>query len=195
MAVNDIYYATVNHTLGLGQKVQWGVHYLETADVGAENGAEMLAEGLALLLIEGDYLDFLMSSAILDTIEVVQKVGGGSFFVFVANELGLMTGQQLPPQTAPLISFYTDNIGRDQHARIYLPPPNEVCNDAGTLDNGYQESLQIFGESLLFIEGSTAGEFTAIVFHKESEEFDEIAFAIAREDFKTQRRRVVGVGI
>jgi len=195
MAVDDIYYVTVNHTLGLGQKIQWGVHYRESLSVGAENGAEMLAEGLTALLLTGDYLEFLMDSAILDTVEAVQVVGGGNFFVNVLNELGLMTGQQLPPQCSPLISFYTTSIGRDQHSRIYLPPPNETANDAGALENGYQGSLQTFGEALASISGSTAGEFNQVVFHRESETSDDIAFAVVREDFKTQRRRVVGVGI
>ena len=195
MAVGDIFKASFVHTLGLGQEAVFTMHYNQLLTTFPDAEPESLAN-MIWDASDGTYQQFYPASTILDRIEIRQVTGSPlQFFNLVLGEVGTMSGQQTAPQDAPLVSWYTSQLGRNQHGRIYLTPITESVQDAGVLSNTVQDSIQEWAEGLISLSDALLTTWQLVVYHREDMTFDDVSAAVVREDLKSQRRRQVGVGI
>jgi len=143
------------------------------------------------------YGGLIMSSSQVQSIEVRQVTDPPlTGFDLPMDLLGGQSGDQLPPQVCGLITWRTGFIGRNQRGRIYLPAPAESLNNAGQVATSLKDSYAAFADAMLTQPDVTGliSAFNLCILHRETlTSTDVVSYTIAN-DFKTQRRRVVGVG-
>lgn len=201
MAIGDVYKLAVVGAFGLGQEFVNTFHY-RCEDAGAGDFPSDLALSWQLTALP-NYLDLLMDSSLVVQIEVRQVTGSPlASNDLVINETGANSGEQLPPQVCPLVSWRTGLIGRRNRGRSYLPAPPENIQDAGALTTGFLESIQTFADSCKLLTGGGFGDWQLVIYGKANPDaeppLDEnivpVTTALVRRDLATQRRRRVGAG-
>lgn len=193
MAVNDVYKLSIVGTFGLGQTFVNTIHYKQLQAVLIPS-AESLGAMFNDQVMEG-YLDLLMNSSVVNVIETREVTPPGEEgFDTVVNLPGHLTGEQLPPMNAPLISWRTGLVGRKNRGRMYLPAPNEVSQASGALTSGYVTNAQIVADNMITLLDVVDPVWQAVIWHSVDGTSTPITTAIIRLDIATQRRRRVGTG-
>lgn len=201
MAIGDVYKLSVVGNFGLGQTFVNTFHYRqENFVLGAE--AEDLANQW-LTDVMPLYLPLLMSSSVVQTIEVRQVTGDPlTGFDLPVVQPGTIAGEQLPPQSAPLISWRTSVLGRRNRGRSYLPAPSEGTQTAGSLSAGYIATAEAFAVGVKQLLVLAVLQWQFVIYGKACPDCDPVRTEniipvtshIIRADIATQRRRRVGTG-
>lgn len=201
MAIDDIYKLSIVGEYGLGQEFVNTFHYKQLADP-----ADPPAEALAIAFRDAcipTYLDLLLDSSEVIQLEVRQVTGGLAAFDLAIAEFGTNSGvDQLPPQVSPLVSWRTGLAGRRNRGRTYLPAPPENVQDAGALTSGFVSSITTWANTTLLLTIEDVETWQHVVYGApcpsctppRSENIVNITSFLVRNDLRTQRRRVVGVG-
>lgn len=195
MAVGDIFKLAVVGRFGTGQQFVNTFHFRQILS-GGTNPAQDLAQGFEQQAM-AEYLDLISNAYVVDTIEVRQKTGTPLFaYDEPSGASGVITGDPLPPQVSPLISWRTAEVGRRNRGRSYIPAPAEVNQNAGVLTAGYLALVQSFADEMLTINEPILGnpEFELVIFHDIDDTATTVTEGIPRPTLMTQRRRRVGVG-
>jgi len=193
---NTIWKVSIVGRFGLGQTFVNTMHYRQLGEIVGISPAELLANDVSDKVTEL-YVGLIPASAQVDAIEVRQITDPPlAGFDLPMSVNGGQSGNQLPPQCAGLISWRTGMIGRNQRGRIYLPAPVESLNDAGQVAVSLQDAYADFATAMLTQPDVTGliDAFNLCILHRETLTSDDVTSFVIRNDFKTQRRRVVGVG-
>lgn len=195
MAIGDVFRLSVVGRFGLGQQFVNVFHYEQT-DTVVGNPAEALAAEFSSQALPS-YLSLIPSSNVVDTVEVRQVTGTPlNAFDNPINDPGGLSGEQLPPQVAPLISWRTALVGRRNRGRTYIPAPTEPQQVAGTLIATYVTAMETFIDDVQsLVNALTSTEnFHLGIFHSDDSTITPTTEGIPRTELATQRRRRLGVG-
>jgi len=193
---NTIWKVSIVGRFGLGQTFVNTMHYRQLGAIVGSDPAELLANDVADKVTEL-YAGLICASSQIDAIEVRQVTDPPlTGFDLPMSVNGGQSGDQLPPQVCGLISWRTGMIGRNQRGRIYVPAPAESLNDAGQVAVGLQDAYADFATAMLTQPDATGlvDAFNLCILHRADLTSDDVTGFVIRNDFKTQRRRVVGVG-
>lgn len=114
----------------------------------------------------------------------------------VSGVVGAITGEALPFQTAPLISWRTALIGRANRGRTYLPPTGESQASSGVLIAGFLAGMDAFIQDMLDMNTTTIehAAWELGIYGGVTPTFKPVVSGLSRTLIATQRRRVPGVG-
>lgn len=201
MAVGDIYKLSVVGTFGLGQTFVNTLHYRQ--EIFQTNPVESITTLFNSIVIP-EYVQIINTATVVNTLEARQITGEEPLLGFdlPVEEAGTITGQQLPPQVCPLVSWRTGFIGRRFRGRTYFPAPVEADQEAGQLTPGYQANLQTVADAMIQLTLLTVVIFQLVIFGAANPDVDPpldeiitpVLTAVVRQDLATQRRRRVGTG-
>lgn len=102
-------------------------------------------------------------------------------------------GDLLPPQICGMITKQTGGAGRAKRGRVYMPFPGEDDSTDSVPSAGFILALTTILPN--YLSGITVGvapnttDLLPVIFHRVLGTTDDLAFAVARTYFTTQRRR------
>jgi hypothetical protein len=109
---------------------------------------------------------------------------------------GTAGAAELPGQTCGIITLRTNNAGRGQRGRIYVPFPSATDNDNnGHPTAGYQTRLANYAAAIgipggiAVAEGGRSATIVPTLYHRRTHNADDITSYIVRSVWASQRRR------
>lgn len=197
MALNDVFrLSVVGSNQGISELVN--VHYYQQISAGAGvTGADLVEAWVAAAL--PSFLTTFSSACFVSGFEV-RNMTQPEFGVDVAVdpiENGERTGQMLPPQNAPVISWRTGLIGRRRRGRSYGWPGSEDDQNAGQMNTAWQTSLALYAAAA--IEVANLATYHKVIY-SDQPDLDPpllvtpVTNAVIDVILGSQRRRRPGVG-
>ena len=111
---------------------------------------------------------------------------------------GLVSGEALPLQTAPIITWRTGLAGRSRRGRTYLPPTGESQQNGGVLLTSFTNLMDDFADFATVLNPLAVNPLIATwqlgVWSATYGYFNPVKSHISRSTIVTQRRRRAGVG-
>lgn len=194
MALNDIYKASLVGAFGTGQQFVNTLHYRQVL-VGLANPVEELAAQIEAIVLP-ELVQILPNPYIVFTVEIRQVTGSPLEGTDLpVNAQGVVTGDPLPSQVCPLVSWRTGLLGRANRGRMYLPAPVEGAQVAGQLSTTFMANVQTVADSMLSLSVLGDEAFIAVIYSADNNPTGlPITTAVVRQDLATQRRRRIGSG-
>lgn len=195
MATGDSYKLEIIGAFGFGQQFVVSHHYRQTLDFPGSTGAEQVIEAwqsdcqsafLATVPIGAGILKFV-ARGILGNLEQFEKP--------VSLIQGTKSGDPLPPNAPPIISWRTGLFGRRFRGRTFMPSGTETDQSGGEINSTFVNLLTSYGNSTLSITASVAGDtFEHVIFSKTGNVVTPVTSFVVRTTLATQRRRRLGTG-
>lgn len=135
------------------------------------------------------------STAVTNTMSIVKyqvipRPAGAVSYEVSATTVGGATGDALPYQTSPLITWRTGIPGRRFRGRSYFPPTVEANQVGGVLTLSFRNGLQAIADGLMEIgDGVNEAIWTLGVYSEIGPTFTPITAAVVNPLLATQRRR------
>lgn len=195
MAIDDVFKLELVMTFTGVDDIINTFHYSEQGGLIFTSPAEDLANAW-LNDAWPTYRLFLSSRITLQTIRVRPVDPLDSFFDLTVEENGTHgAGDICPLIDAPIVTWLTAFIGRSNRGRVYLPPPQESVNDAGSLTSPYLELIEDWAVENIILDGGILTGLWQQVIHSEVTGLNpDVTAFVTRDIMGHQERRKQGVG-
>lgn len=191
MAVGDIYGMTLMGKV-FGNDVQCNFHYRQTDPVSGDP-MTFLAQGWESQV--GPLFVACVTNQYSCSEIKVRQMGTPVGTIVTVALTGTQTGENIPLNAPPIVSYKTNLIGRRYMGRVFLPPCNEANYNGENVITGQLTAMQTFGlASLVVTNPGPAPAFELVIYHKDDNTGTTVTQAIARPTPGNQRRRRPGVG-
>lgn len=111
---------------------------------------------------------------------------------------GLVSGEALPLQTSPIITWRTGLAGRSRRGRTYLPPTGESQQNGGVLLASFLDLMDDFADNVKVLNALAVNPLYSTwqlgVWSATYQYFNPVNSHISRQTIVTQRRRRAGQG-
>lgn len=158
MAVGDVFrFAVIGNNQGIDELVNVH-HYVQTSAGGDDEGVDLIDAWVANVM--PSFLDTFSELCSLVGFQVrnINQPEFGTDYSLPASENGTLTGEMVPPQVAPVISWRTGLIGRRRRGRSFGWPINEGSQNAGQMSLTLQALLTEYANDALAFAGGAAYE-------------------------------------
>jgi hypothetical protein len=169
MSNGDVYRLAIQSTFTGVDQIVNVFHYQQTASGGVVTNKALSCINAWINSTEGPYLACL--SERISLVSYVCKGVNGSIEEAEINSTEVGTGggaDLLPLSDSPVISWRTGQSGRRRRGRTYMPPPEEVNQDAGKITIGYTNILEAYAASAMEIATTDGDEFVMVIYSPEA---------------------------
>lgn len=196
MAINDVTRCAIGGRYGDDPFV-FVLYYRTTSSIGPKSQElwgliDALEETLFYKQLTNDLLDLCHPSVSFNSIslrDVVDKSIGLNNLIY-PPEVGKMSGDALPHQSAVLVRKATAKVGRSYQGRIYLPGAAESAQNNGVLADWYLDDVASWlGLLTGIVNAGLTFAFQMVVYSTKLETFEDVTALGVDYKIRTQRRR------